>query len=103
MRAAALLHQAEQQGMILRLVDGAVRMQAAAPPPADLLTALRQHRDAVADLLAQRDTADALVDAAETAALRKHYAARAGPDLVPDPMKAGLLRGFYAHRHLFPR
>jgi hypothetical protein len=42
-------------------------------------------------------------DIYELEAMRQHYAARAGPDLPPCTMKAGLLRGFYAHRHLMKR
>jgi hypothetical protein len=42
-------------------------------------------------------------DIYELEAMRQHYAARAGPDLPPCTMKAGLLRGFYAHRHLTKR
>jgi hypothetical protein len=42
-------------------------------------------------------------DIYELEAMRQHYAARAGPELPPDTMKAGLLRGFYAHRHLMKK
>jgi hypothetical protein len=42
-------------------------------------------------------------DIYELEAMRQHYAARAGPELPPCTMKAGLLRGFYAHRHLMKR
>ncbi|MCG7360828.1 hypothetical protein MHZ93_06140 [Roseomonas sp. ACRSG] len=42
-------------------------------------------------------------DIYELEAMRQHYAARAGPELPPCTMKAGLLRGFHAHRHLMKR
>jgi len=41
-------------------------------------------------------------DAEEAAAMREHFARPAGTGPpVPDPYKAGLLRGFYAHQYLF--
>jgi hypothetical protein len=42
-------------------------------------------------------------DIYELEAMRQHYAARAGPDLPPCTMKAGLLSGFYSHRNIAKR
>jgi hypothetical protein len=93
--AAEALGRARAAGLRLTLdAAGAVQMRAAAPPPAELVADLRQHRDAVVALLAKRvgrtdhDAAEAAAlaagpsegehDAAERMALVEHYAARDG-------------------------
>lgn len=96
MSIAGLLHEAALQGITFRLEAGVVRMSAAAPPAPDLLSRLRQHREGIAALLAEEDH-----DAAEAEAMRAHYAEPAGPDPpASDPLKDGLFRGFWLHRHL---
>ena len=55
MSAAAALARAEAAGVRLRLGgDGRVHLEAAAPPPPDVLEALRRWREDVAHLLALR-------------------------------------------------
>jgi hypothetical protein len=103
--AAETLARAEAAGVRLRLrPDGVVRMEAAAPPPADVLADLRRWRDDVARLLVARDgqpergpVPPCEHDAAEAAAMAQHYAAApsARPYLpsAPDPLRDGLLTG----------
>jgi len=56
--AAEALARAEAAGICLRLrPDGGVRMEAAEPPPADMLAALRRCREEVAGLLVARGKA----------------------------------------------
>lgn len=56
MSAAAALARAEAAGVRFRLApSGEVRMEAAAPPPPEVLAELRQWREDVAHLLAFRD------------------------------------------------
>ena len=56
MSAAEAIARAEAAGVRLRLrPNGVVRMEAAAPPPADVLADLRRWREDVARLLAARD------------------------------------------------
>lgn len=54
MSAAEAISQAEWAGIRFSLVDGRVRMEASAPPPPSVVTALRQYRDEVAELLSAR-------------------------------------------------
>ena len=115
MSAAAVLARAEAAGVRFSLDAGRVRMESDRPPPPDVVTDLRQYRDDVAHLLALREAiagaagqrdparggsaatlrADAVNDAAETAALAAHYAAPADPHAYqptePDPLQDGLL------------
>jgi hypothetical protein len=103
MTAARAIARAEAAGVRLRLrPDGTVRMEAAAPPPADVLADLRRWRDDVARLLVARDRRPECGpmppgehDAAEAAAMAQHYAAEpsARPYLPsdPDPLRDGLL------------
>lgn len=103
MSAAETLARAEAAGVRLRLrPDGGVRMEAAAPPPADLLADLRRWRDDVARLLAAREghpergpVPAGEHDAAEAAAMAQHYAAppNVRPYLPSDPdaLRDGLL------------
>lgn len=103
--AAAALARAEAAGVCLRLrPDGGVRMEAAAPPPADVLADLRRWRDDVALLLVARDgppergaVPAGEHDAAEAAAMAQHYAAPPSADPYrpgdPDPLRDGLLAG----------
>jgi hypothetical protein len=52
MTAAAVLARAREAGVQLRLrPDGTVKLEADAPPPAELLAELRRWRDEIADLL----------------------------------------------------
>lgn len=110
MSAAETLARAEAAGVRLRLrPDGGVRMEAAAPPPADVLADLRRCREDVARLLMAREGRPELGavpagehDAAEAAAMAQHYAAlpSARPYLPSDldPLRDGLLRGWRGHR-----
>jgi hypothetical protein len=103
MSAARAIARAEAAGVRLLLrPDGGVRMEAAAPPPADVLGELRRWRDDVARLLVARERQPecgpmppAEHDAAEAAAVAAHYAAppSARPYLPgdPDPVCVGLL------------
>jgi hypothetical protein len=103
--AAEAVARAEAAGVRLRLrPDGCVLMEAAAPPPADVLADLRRRREDVARLLiaregrAEREAVPACEhDAAEAAAMALHYAAApsARPYLPsdPDPLRDGLLAG----------
>jgi hypothetical protein len=102
MNAARVLAQAEAAGIRFRIEDGAVRMEADAPPPADLLAELRQHREEILALLDH--------DRAEAEAVADSYAVPAAdpgdyPDWYrpqgldgPDRLAEGLLKGFFAHR-----
>jgi hypothetical protein len=77
MSAAATLARAEAAGVRLRLrPDGRVRVEADAPPPPALLAELRQYRDEVAALLAEREGRPAR-EATQTAAP------------APDPVEVG--------------
>jgi hypothetical protein len=86
--AARAIARAEAAGVRLLLrPDGGVRMEAAAPPPADVLGELRRWRDDVARLLAARERQPecgpmppAEHDAAEAAAMAARPAAPL-PDL----------------------
>jgi hypothetical protein len=107
--AARAIARAEAAGLRLWLDAGAVRMEAASPPPPDLLAELRTHREDVAHLLTLRAAVarggNALPDAPtappaapnddgddEGAVMAAHYGAPAGPDMPqPDPMLRGLL------------
>ncbi|TCZ64303.1 hypothetical protein [Roseicella aquatilis] len=92
MNASEALARAEAAGVRLRLrPDGGVRMDAAEPPPADVLADLRRWRKDVAHLLAlrcliafyERAQADALAAlaapdsdlAAERVVMAQHYSA----------------------------
>ena len=73
MSAAAALARAEAAGVQLALdAAGAVRMRATVPPPPALVADLRQHREAVAALLVERQRAAfylrAMAEAAEALA-----------------------------------
>lgn len=77
--AAAVIATAEAAGVRFTWGPaGAVRLRAAAPPPPEVLTSLRQHREAVAAILAGRARTAFLLRAAEDA-----HAALAGPEIGP--------------------
>jgi hypothetical protein len=81
--AAAALARAEAAGVRFRLVPGGgVRMEAAAPPPPDVLADLRRWREDVAHLLAARDGLSARqpVPASEPLARLLHRAPPAAAD-----------------------
>ncbi|WP_131829692.1 hypothetical protein [Teichococcus deserti] len=97
MTPSDLLNLCAQSGITLWLQDGRVKLQAEAPPPADLLQELRTRR---AEITAFLEHCDA-VDAAEAEAIREHFAAPSGPGPPSsDPLKDGLRKGFWAHRHI---
>ncbi len=82
MTAAAALTHAEAAGVHLHLDHtGMVRMTAATAPAPGLLTVLRQHREEVAAILAQRRRADFFLRASAEA-----FAALQGRD--PDSIEA---------------
>ncbi len=111
MSAANAIARAEAAGVRLWLDGSAVRMEAAAPPPADLLTELRTHRADVTRLLAEQDNlaryGDAVPlgfaappvalehDAVEAEAMADFYAMppalAAYEPTDPDPLRDGLL------------
>ncbi|TPG49561.1 hypothetical protein EAH89_21370 [Roseomonas nepalensis] len=97
MNAASVLARAEAAGVRFVLDAGRVRMTSDRPPPPDVVTDLRQHRDDVAHLLALREAvADpGEHDGAEAVALAAHHAAAAHPHAYkptdPDPLRDGLL------------
>ncbi len=117
MSAAAALARAEAAGVRFRLAPGGgVRMEAAAPPPPDVLADLRRWREDVARVLAERaaslsvaaeagartDSAPDPDEAAERAAMADHHAA--APADCPwrpgdrDSLRDGLLAGWRASR-----
>ncbi len=110
MSAVAAIARAEAAGVRFRVAPGGgVRMEAAAPPPADVLADLRRWREDVARLLVAREGRPerGAVPAgehgtAEAAAMAQHYSAApsARPYLPsdPDPLRDGLLRGWRIHR-----
>jgi hypothetical protein len=92
--AARALASAQAAGVRLRLTpDGTVKVEADAPPPAELLAELRKWRGDIVRLLAAPDPDLA----AELAVMREHYAEPSAepyrPD-HPDPLRDGLLAGF---------
>lgn len=67
MSAAAALARAEAAGLRFRLAPGGgVQMEAAAPPPADVLADLRRWREDVARLVAAREAVPAALDVAQS-------------------------------------
>jgi hypothetical protein len=100
MSAARALARAEAAGLRVRLrPDGGLRVEADAPPPAELLDELRQWRDEIASLLAEQAITGGLVgddDDPEREAMLAHYSAepasaRPYKPSDPDPYTAGLL------------
>jgi hypothetical protein len=103
MSAAAVLARAEAAGVRLRLTaGGTVEVEADAPPPAALLDELRQWRDQIADLLAERDIPSepgasdpgVVWNDHEREAMVAHYSAPASDrpyrPTDPDPYRDGL-------------
>ncbi|WP_376091226.1 hypothetical protein ACE7GA_21340 [Roseomonas sp. CCTCC AB2023176] len=110
MSAAAALARAEAAGIAFRLDGGRVRMEAARPPPDDVLADLRRYREDVAHLLTMREALrkpagfsaryacarEARPDDPEAAAMAAHYAAPPSPapytPASADPLRDGLRR-----------
>jgi hypothetical protein len=86
MNAARVLARAEAAGISFRVEDGAVRMEADAPPSDSLLMALRQYREDVAFLLAIRhalqNPGPMDHDTEEARAMAAFYTAPVSPDPV---------------------
>jgi hypothetical protein len=110
MSAAAALARAQAAGLRLRLrPDGGLRVEADAPPPAELLDELRRWRDEIALLLAAQDIpsdAGGLVgddDDPERQAMAAYYGGElSAPSYLPsdrDQLRDGLLAGFGLARH----
>jgi len=87
-----ILLRAEAAGVRIRVdEDGTLRIEASSAPPAELVSLLREHREALSACLRH--------DAEEAEAMAAFYAAPAGPVLPShDPVAEGLQRGFWAHR-----